>query len=736
MLVAVDLQCTHRLLNPIKFVFFLVPHGYFCTLESRHSPKSFYQNLESHLTMFYRFRLFPVLLALIGLASLLPAQNRDLDWVFSYDNSNTVRSRSLGVDSIGNIYAAGFFQDSCDFDPGTGTNLQVSAGAFDIWVGKYDAAGDHQWAFSLGSSATETAADLHVDDSGYVTIVGVFNSTLDFDPGPGVTTLTSSGGQDGYIARYDPNGNFVWVRQFTGMTNNSFSQVGRDRNGNYYLAASITGVVDADPGPGTFNLGDGGTDGDILLLKLNSAGNFVWAWQINGNGTDAVSGMDIHPDGDILVCGLYGSGLDLDPGPGAVSLPNAASVNGFIARYDSSGAFQWGGPINSNTLGTTRDIAWGENKTAVTVGTFYGTTDLDPGSGTNNVTANGSGDFYVQKLDAAGNFLWARTAGGADDDDVQAVATDSSGNIAVCGAFWLTTDLDPGPGTLNATSVGMADLFWWELDTAGVLQELIVAGDSGNEVNRTIYLQDDGAIISGGDFNLTVDFDPGSGSQTLTADVAGDFFLARFSECIPTSAAISPISCGPYTAPSGNFVVTTSGTYLDTLLNARGCDSLLTISLTVVTVDTSVTVAFPQLQANATGALYQWLDCDSNLAPIPGATQATFTPTVTGNYAVAVTQSGCSSSSACYNVMVVGRMEPTATWRLFPNPSTGRAAFATDGPSVDGRIIVRDAWGRALRVIDFQSQTRVEVELPGAGGIYFVQVESEGEWRTFRLIKH
>ena len=162
----------------------------------------------------------------------------------------------------------------------------------------------------------------------------------------------------------------------------------------------------------------------------------------------------------------------------------------------------------------------------------------------------------------------------------------------------------------------------------------------------------------------------------------------------PTTSTINPISCFSYTSPSGK-IFSTSNTYIDTIPNANSCDSIITINLTINTVDTSVTVNAPTFSANASGATYQWINCSTN-QPVSGANNQNFTATSPGNYAVIVTQNGCTDTSACYSAGNVGlEYLSLNTVKVYPNPTNGlislellaNSDFGYQLTSIDGRLI-------------------------------------------------
>ena len=115
--------------------------------------------------------------------------------------------------------------------------------------------------------------------------------------------------------------------------------------------------------------------------------------------------------------------------------------------------------------------------------------------------------------------------------------------------------------------------------------------------------------------------------------------------------------------------ITNSGTYYDTLMNANGCDSLITLNLTINQTDTSLLQTGALLTANATGATYQWLTCNP-FQEIIGETNQNFIAAANGDYAVIVTQNGCTDTSACYTVNNVGinNFDLSNNIKIFPNP--------------------------------------------------------------------
>lgn len=184
--------------------------------------------------------------------------------------------------------------------------------------------------------------------------------------------------------------------------------------------------------------------------------------------------------------------------------------------------------------------------------------------------------------------------------------------------------------------------------------------------------------------------------------------------------------------------VSTAGTYVDTLQSMYGCDSLVTKDITLSTTNVAVNTSGITLTADATGATYQWLDCNDNFSVIPGATSQSYTATANGNYAVVVTENGCSDTSTCYPVTTLGLQENTfgTNVNLYPNPTAGnfKVDFGTTIEFVE--VTITDVTGKIIEKMTVGNQQVVDVKLKGANGYYMVSVaDNKGHQARFRVVK-
>lgn len=322
-------------------------------------------------------------------------------WVRQMGGSTDDRARSIVLDSVGNVFIAGYFQGTADFDPGVGTTNLTVVGSQDGYVWKLNSSGDLVWVRQLGGSSIDNMYSIAIGSNGDLVISGSFMSTVDFDPGAGTNNLTAVGAIDAFVLKLNSSGAFVWVSQLGGTGTEQGFAVAVDAAGNAYATGPFQGTVDVDPGVGTTNLTSAGAI-DAFVWKLNSTGALVWAGQLGGTGSDSGAAIALDSSSNVYLAGYFQVSADFDPGVGTTTLTSAGGQDVYILKLDTTGAFVWVRQVG----GTGNDIANavfvdGSTSSYIT-GSFQGTADFDPDTATTNLMSVGLSDVFMLKLDSLG----------------------------------------------------------------------------------------------------------------------------------------------------------------------------------------------------------------------------------------------------------------------------------------------------------------------------------------------
>jgi gliding motility-associated-like protein len=531
-------------------------------------------------------------------ARAFTAHNKDNPSVYS-------NGRSVAVDNQGNVYSAGLFYYTTDFDPGPGVfaltavNWTNSA----IYVSKLSAAGDLLWAIQIPTDVEFGNIELRVDHENNVYIASQLRLPADFDPGPGETVLSPIGGVDAFVAKYDPDGHLVWAKQFGGPGDvvSQSDVLDLDNGDNVILCGSFNSTVDFDPGPAEYNItSTAGTQS--FMVRLNSAGDFIWAKQF-GNSSTYPGGAHIgdvkcDDQDNVYVTGDFSGRCDFDPGPGKLLLQGGSLNNPYVAKLNSKGDLLWAKSVESTTndpyqYTETRGIDVDAHHNVYVIGDFYGSFDFDPGSKTHVISSTNT-DWYILQLSDQGDFGWVDVFGGDQNDVAADVAISSDGSVYGCGTVGHTADMDPGPGKYDITSInlyGSSALVRIGSNGAFVSAATFdqTSVDSyGDCLTRRMVIDDRRNIYITGNLSGVIDFDPGQNVYPLASGGTEAPFVLKLAKCPDVTVSTLDISsCGSYTL--NGEVFDSTGTYLQTIPNSSGCDSIITLNLKINKRDTELT---------------------------------------------------------------------------------------------------------------------------------------------------
>jgi len=455
-------------------------------------------------------------------------------WGVAWGGTGYEEFLGLAVGSSNETYAVGLTEGTIDLNPGSGTDSYASQGGSDFFITALDSSGTYMWGHGWGSTGEDFARCVTGTTSGKVLMTGSFTGTVDFDPSPSTANRTSNGAkEDAFLLVLNSSGGFSSVLSWGGTNWEGGEAVGADNTDNFYVAGYFYGTVDFDPGAGVAEKTAAGGS-DVFLSKFSSAGVFQWVEAFGGAQNDWPLDLVVDKNGACFLVGFFQETVDFDPGAGTDEHTSNGDWDAFMCKFDSSGAFQfaatWGGTGKDQAKGVGVDQA---GNICVTGG-FSGTADFDPGSGTDNHSAQGLyTDVFLSFFNSAGEYQWAKTWGATDAGDMgEDVAIQSQGPafsiMYVTGSFFGAVDFDPGPDSTERTSAGESDVFVSTLESVGgAFKWVSTWGGDGADTGMGIAVDVARYLRVGGHFTSTVDLDPSPGVADFTSQGSYDLFLSK-----------------------------------------------------------------------------------------------------------------------------------------------------------------------------------------------------------------
>lgn len=204
-----------------------------------------------------------------------------------------------------------------------------------------------------------------------------------------------------------------------------------------------------------------------------------------------------------------------------------------------------------------------------------------------------------------------------------------------------------------------------------------------------------------------------------------------------TSSTVNLNACDSIRSVNQQRVFTSSGTYLDTLINAVGCDSVVTQIVVITTIDASIVITDDYtLKAQLNGASYRWLDCDDNYSPISGATAQTFQTQLRGLFAVEVSKNGCLDTSDCVTIagLTVDGIENQLGLIIYPNPSEHGFSVSSEFNLHHIEVEIFNVLGMKVYENHLLQSKSIDIRLDVEPGTYILRLNSDEGQSVKKLI--
>jgi len=674
-------------------------------------------------------------------AGILHSQELFLDWAGMLESNNSEVGYDLAIDANENMIITGTSRGGTDYDPGSGVYTIPNSGITITipYVLKLNKAGSFVWAIQFAGPGSNDGLAIATDDSGYVYVGGSFTDSIDVDPDTTKQYLQSGGGsRDAYFVKLDSLGNLIWARSFGGPSEEICYSITVDKLGNVYATGYFidSAIFNDSNGPISSMIRADSTV-TSYTVKFDRNGGFIWSTAIQGKGYSRSHSIQVSDSGYVYNGGLYSGTTDFDPSSGSsVYTTNTNRTNLFVTKSDSTGKLLWVFEAGGNEDDRCEDISVTKRDEVLLTGYFKDTATF--GSGVNQVVLEGRYDAYAAKLDQNGKLVFAkqfkakRTAVGFG---VGFGIHEVDSNIYLTGMFSDTVDFDPDSTVKLIGSYGKRDIFIVALNKDGNFKYAEGFGDSEDDIGTAIKASTP-HIYCIGNFNNTIDFNPGYQTKNLTASNGKpNVFIQKLNEC-GSEVYLKQSHCYEFRLPDST-LVTQSSIYQVSLTNTAGCDSLVIYDLDIIKINPGISQSGNNLIANYTNASYQWLDCNDSMAIISNETKKIFNPDSSGSFSVVISDGICADTSDCFEYSTTGinGLSLKNNFNFYPNPTSESVWLNFDKPIEKLDITISNSIGQVVFRKSYSGIDILEIPILGKDGVYHLHINFDGSLKNIKIMK-
>ncbi len=430
-----------------------------------------------------------------------------IEWAKSIGGSGDDYLNNVREVADGSIIIGGYFQSS-KITLDNGTEL-TSKGNADALIVKLSSEGEIIWAKNIGGSAWDDINTLSETRDGGCIVGGRFYSkTITLENGLSISNHGTTSYFDGMIIKFNSEGEIEWASSVGDSNDEAITAIAETKDGEYIVGGYFkSSSVNFGNGIVINNHGNSGY-ADVMLIKINSEGELVWAEAIGGNSDEYINGI-VEAENGSFVIGSYYSSSNINLGNDVI-LTSKGNNDGVVAKFNSNGEVLWA----KNIGGTSNDYIYSLTATKdggyVVGGGFYSNAiELDNGINIKNHGTTSYLDGMIIKIGSNGKTEWAQSMGATHNDVVMSVVETKDDSYAVGGYFYSSSvDLGNGININNHGTTSYSDGFLTEIkpEIGASEQEVLIVENNRKNYKITTDIKEidgiKGGTISGEDMKM------------------------------------------------------------------------------------------------------------------------------------------------------------------------------------------------------------------------------------------
>lgn len=634
-------------------------------------------------------------------------------------NGNFIFSKAMGgsgddivncatVDNFGNVILTGYFENWADFDPGSNLVSLTSSGLQDIFISKYDANGQFIWAKKMGAANTDVSSCVKVDSNNNYLITGTFMSTVDFDPSIVTNNLNAAGGSDGFIAKYNQAGAYLWAKNtIEGSGDCTSRSLDFDAAGNIYTTGAFTGFSDFNPGFPTYYLNS--TIGDMFIAKYDSTCNFLWA--IKNAGTNGEQGNSILVDNsnNIYTTGFFTGEVDFDASYFASVQASAGAEDVFLLKYKQCTALT----LNSSSINPS---CYGNNNGSATITPSGGSSfsySWSPINSTSPSIYNLSAGNYsciVSNSCGASNTLNISIT---QPSSLTAYMSQNSNTVCSGNYFWFNSNVTGGTGSYTYSwSTGYTGSNLSVYPTQSSVYTLTIA--DANNCSKTLTASVN--VVNNPTINVSASSTLVCAGSSLSINAFGSTSYSWNTGSTSPNIVVSPLVPTTYTVTGfSNSCSNTASVFI----NVNPMPNLyITSSSSIICIGATATI-------NVSGASsYTW-DSGSNNTSIVVSPIVNTTYTVSGENTFGCINIATYSQNVSYCTAVDKKEKTVSTIYVYPNPNNGEFFISEFENNTGKDIEILNSLGQLIKQYKLENENQAFSIREFPNGFYFIRIRDK-----------